>query len=74
MSTLHYHWYANPPILDIYGFAFCGQLVKILIALLPYRIFGSNSAYLILLILSINPGMQNGGEGLLSIILPVNVD
>ena len=45
------------------------QLVKILITLETYMIFGSNFAYLFILILSIHPGMQNGGEGLPSIIL-----
>ena len=49
--------------------ACCGQLVKVVITLEPYRIFGSNCAYLFILILSIHPGMQNGGEGLTSIIL-----
>ena len=44
--------------------ACCGQLVKIHITLEPYRILES-----IFLILSIHPGMQNGGEGLSIIIL-----
>ena len=48
--------------------ACCGQLVKTLITL-PYRIFKSNFTYLFILILSIHPGMQSGGEGLPSIIL-----
>ena len=63
------HWHANPHIsfIDIYLLsncpAGCGQLVKILITLEPYRIFGSNSAYLFILILFIHPGMQNDCEG-----------
>ena len=48
--------------------ACCGQLVKILITPEPYGIFGSNVAYLFILILSSHPDMQNGGEGLPSII------
>ena len=55
-----------------YGFAeqipAC-QLLKIFITLEPYGLFGSNFAYLFILILSSYPGMQNGGESLLSIIL-----
>ena len=35
----------------------------------PYGLFGSNFAYLFILILSSYPGMQNGGESLSSIIL-----
>ena len=38
------------------------KLVKIHTALEPYRIFGSNFAYLFILILSIHPGMLNSGE------------
>ena len=49
--------------------AFCGQLMKILITLEPFRIFGSKFAYPFILILFMYPGMQNGGEGLPSIIL-----
>ena len=49
--------------------ACCNKLVKILITLEPYRIFGSNFAHLFILILSIHPGMQNDDEGLLSSIL-----
>ena len=49
--------------------ACCGQLVKTLITLESYRIFGSNFAYLIILILSIQRDSQNGGDGLPSIIL-----
>ena len=52
--------------------ACCGQLpvVKILITLEPYRIFGSSFAYLLILVLSRLPRIQqNGGEGLSSIIL-----
>ena len=40
--------------------------------LVSYRIFGSKFAYLFILVLSIHPDMQNGGEGLLSIILASN--
>ena len=56
---------------------FCMLIVKIVLAmkqlysnattLVPDRIFGSNFACIIILILSIHPGMQNGGEGLPSI-------
>ena len=49
--------------------ACCGQLVKILITVEPYRIFGSNFAYLFILILSIHRGIRNGGGALPSIIL-----
>ena len=49
--------------------ACCGQLVKILIALEPYGIFGSKFAFSFILILSSHPGIQNGAEGLPSIIL-----
>ena len=42
----------------------CGQLVKILITIEPYRNFGSNFAYAFISILSIHPG-----EGLPIIIL-----
>ena len=45
------------------------QLLKIFITLEPYGLFGSNFAYLFILILSSYPGMQNGGESLSSIIL-----
>ena len=49
--------------------ACCVQLVKILITLEPYGIFGSNVTYLFILILCSHPGMQNGDEGLPSIVL-----
>ena len=39
----------------------CSQLVKILITLEPYRIAGSNLAYLFLLIVFIHPCMQGPG-------------
>ena len=72
MSTFPYHSHAKPPFLFIYGFAeqipAC-QLLKIFITLEPYGLFGSNFAYLFILILSSYPGMQNGGESLSSIIL-----
>ena len=42
--------------------------VKIL-TLEPYGIYGSNCAFLFVKILSSHPSMQNGGEGLSSIIL-----
>ena len=45
------------------------QLAKILITLEPNVIFGSNFAYLFILILSSHPWMHNGGEGLPNIIL-----
>ena len=47
--------------------ACCGQLVKILITLEPYGILGLNFAYFFILILSSLLGMQNAGDGLLSI-------
>ena len=43
--------------------------MKIFITFEPYRILGSNSAYLFILILFTHPGMQNGAEGLPSIVL-----
>ena len=74
MSTFSYHWNAKPNVLIDMGLlsnypACRGQLVKILIALEPYEIFGSNFAYLCISILSSQSGMQNGGEGFPSIIL-----
>ena len=42
--------------------------MKILITLEPYGMFGSNFAYLIILILFNHPGLHDGGEGLPSII------
>ena len=61
------HWHAKPPFLMDEGLlsispACCGQLVKILITLELYGIC------LFILILSTH-GMQNGEEGLPSIIL-----
>ena len=47
--------------------ACCGYLVNILITLEPSWIFGSNFAYLLVLILSSHLDMHNGGEGLPSI-------
>ena len=49
--------------------ASCGQLMKILITLEPYGMFGSSFAHLFVLILSSHPGLQNGGESLPNIIL-----
>ena len=76
VSTFPNFWHVIPPIFDRYGFAeqlsslACGcQLVKILISFDPYRLFRSIFAYLFILMLSIHPSMQNGGEGLRSIIL-----
>ena len=48
--------------------ACCCQLVKILTTLEPYGIFGSDFAYLSILYCPAT-GMQNGAEGLPSIIL-----
>ena len=67
-------WHANQPILiDMDWLSNCqacfGQLVKILITLEPCRIFESKFAFLFILILSKTYGMQNGGEGLPSIIM-----
>ena len=47
--------------------ACCGELVKLLITLEPYRIFGSNFAYLFYYYLT--TGIQNGDKGLPIIIL-----
>ena len=82
MSTFINHWHANPPIFVILKknmgllcncLACCGQLVKILITLEINGIFGSNFAYLFILILSSHSGMQNGGEGFPSIIFASQV-
>ena len=50
--------------------ACCSQLVKVRKTLEPYRIFGLNFANLLIFILFIHPGIQNGGESLLRIIWP----
>ena len=73
-STFPNHWHAKPSFLIDMGLlskcpAYCGQLVKILTTLEPYGIFGSNFAYLFILIFSSHPDMLNGGDGLPSIIL-----
>ena len=67
-------FYANPSVLIDTGLlcnytVCCSQLVKILIALEPYGILGSNVAYSFLLILSCHPGMQNADKRLPRIIL-----
>ena len=49
--------------------ACCGQLVKILITLAPYGIFVTHFAYVFISIVSSHPDMENGDEGLTSIIL-----
>ena len=74
MSKFPNHWHAKHHSLTDIDLlsncpAYCGQLVKILITIEPYRIFGSNIASLFILIFSSHPSMQNGGEGLPSIIL-----
>ena len=68
-TSIRIPWYLIDMGLLCNGLASCGQLVKILIALEPYGIFGSNVAYLFILIMSCYPSMQNSGEGLPSIIL-----
>ena len=70
-------FYANPPVLKDIGLlcnctVCCSQLVKILIALEPYGMLGSNVAYLIILTLFCHPGMQNGDKRLPRIILTVH--
>ena len=74
MLTFPKHWHANLPIFDRYWFA--EQLSSLLWSVSenlhnskPYRILGSNFAYLFILILSIHPGIQKDGGGLPSIIL-----
>ena len=57
MSTFHKHWHAKPTFLLDEGLLSislpcCCQLVKMIITLEPYGIFGSNFAYLFILILS----------------------
>ena len=66
ISTFPNHWHAKRPFLIDMGLlsncpAYCGQLVNILTTLEPYGIFGSNFAYLFILIFSSHPGMQTGG-------------
>ena len=73
MSTFPNHWHVKPHFLMDEGLLsispICsGQLVKILLTLEPYGIFGSTFAYLYIYILS-SHWYANGDEGLPIIIL-----